>query len=151
MKTLREMIDIVEGNRELTPFEAGRADGLSAEPYENPYPEGSESYLEFRKGWHEGYGDGSAHLDEALGKKDLLTRLQKDLPKVNDPKNKDAEPVNWTGPKKGDYGHTGYQGHGMPTDKQERDRIRSDKQKGVKEEATPEAVQKINKLFQEKK
>jgi len=88
---------------------------------------------------------------EALGRKDLLARLQKDLPRVDDPKNKDAEPVNWTGPKKGDYGYTGYQGHGMPTDKQERDRIRADKQKGVKEEATPEAVQKINKLFQDKK
>jgi hypothetical protein len=49
--------------------------------------------------------------------------------KWRDPKNKDAEPVKWTGPKKGDYGYTGYQGHGMPTDKQERDRIRADKKK----------------------
>jgi hypothetical protein len=66
---------------------------------------------------------------EAIGKKDLISRLQKDLPRVDDPKNKDAEPVKWTGPKKGDYGHTGYQGHGMPTDKAERDRIRADKKK----------------------
>ena len=70
---------------------------------------------------------------EAISKKDLLSKLQKDLPKINDPKNKDAKPVKWTGPKKGDYGYTGYQGHGMPTDKQERDRIRADKKKGVAE------------------
>jgi hypothetical protein len=72
-------------------------------------------------------------MDEAISKKDLLSRLQKDLPKVNDPKNKDANPVVWTGPGKNDYGYTGYQGHGMPTDKQERDRIRADKKKGVAE------------------
>jgi hypothetical protein len=72
-------------------------------------------------------------MDEAISKKDLLSRLQKDLPKVNDPKNKDANPVVWTGPGKNDYGYTGYQGHGMPTDKQERDRIRADKKKGMAE------------------
>jgi hypothetical protein len=66
---------------------------------------------------------------EGIGKKDLLARLQKDLPRVDDPKNKDAEPVKWTGPKKGDYGYTGYQGHGMPTDRAERARIRADKKK----------------------
>jgi len=66
---------------------------------------------------------------EAISQKDLISRLQKDLPRIDDPKNKDAEPVKWTGPKKGDYGHTGYQGHGMPTDKAERDRIRADKKK----------------------
>jgi hypothetical protein len=70
---------------------------------------------------------------EAIGKKDLLNKLQKDLPKVTDPKNKNARPVAWTGPGKDDYGYTGYQGHGMPTDKQERDRIRADKKKGVAE------------------
>ena len=73
-------------------------------------------------------------VDEAISKKDLLARLQKDLPRVDDPKNKDAEPVKWTGPKKGDYGYTGYQGHGMPTDKAERDRIRADKKKGLPED-----------------
>jgi len=72
-------------------------------------------------------------MAEAISKKDLLGKLQKDLPKVNDPKNKDAKPVNWTGAGKDDYGYTGYQGHGMPTDKQERDRIRADKKKGVAE------------------
>jgi hypothetical protein len=70
---------------------------------------------------------------EAISKKDLVARLQKDLPKVTDPKNKNAQPVAWTGPGKDDYGYTGYQGHGMPTDKQERDRIRADKKKGVAE------------------
>ena len=69
-------------------------------------------------------------VTEAISKNDLLSKLQKDLPKVNDPKNKDAKPVNWTGPKKGDYGYTGYQGHGMPTDKQDR----ADKKKNVTEE-----------------
>lgn len=64
---------------------------------------------------------------EIMSKKDLIGNLQKSSPKINDPKNKDAPPVNWTGPKKGDYGHTGYQGHGMPTDKSERARIRADK------------------------
>ena len=71
---------------------------------------------------------------EAVGRKDLISRLQKDLPRIDDPKNKDAEPVKWTGPKKGDYGYTGYQGHGMPTDKAERDRIRADKKKGLPED-----------------
>jgi len=70
-------------------------------------------------------------MDEAISKKDLLGRLQKDLPKVTDPKNKDAKPVVWTGAGKDDYGYTGYQGHGMPTDKQERELAR--KKKGVAE------------------
>jgi DNA-binding protein H-NS len=78
------------------------------------------------------------HLNkESINTKDLISKLKKDLPKVNDPKNKDykhAKPVNWTGPKKDDYGYTGYQGHGMPTDKAERARIRADKKKGVAED-----------------
>jgi hypothetical protein len=73
-------------------------------------------------------------MSEAISKKDLVGQLQKDLPKVTDPKNKNARPVAWTGPGKDDYGYTGYQGHGMPTDKQERDRIRADKKKGVAED-----------------
>jgi hypothetical protein len=56
---------------------------------------------------------------ESISKKDLVSRLQKDLPKITDPKNKNAKPVKWTGPKSDeDYGYTGYQGHGMPADKQ---------------------------------
>jgi hypothetical protein len=74
-------------------------------------------------------------VSEAISKKDLLSRLQKDLPKVTDPKNKHAKPVAWTGPGKDDYGYTGYQGHGMPTDKQERELAR--KNKGVAEEQKP--------------
>jgi hypothetical protein len=66
-------------------------------------------------------------MSEAISKKDLVGRLQKNLPKITDPKNKDARPVAWTGPGKDDYGYTGYQGHGMPTDKQERDRKAKDK------------------------
>jgi len=77
----------------------------------------------------DGRFDEEQGVAEAISQKDLISRLQKDLPRIDDPKNKDAEPVKWTGPKKGDYGHTGYQGHGMPTDKAERDRIRADKKK----------------------
>jgi hypothetical protein len=75
----------------------------------------------------------SQGVAEAISKKDLLSRLEKDLPKVTDPKNKDVKPVEWTGAGKDDYGYTGYQGHGMPTDKAERARIRADKKKGVAE------------------
>jgi hypothetical protein len=77
------------------------------------------------------------NIGEAISKKDLVGRLQKDLPKITDPKNKDAKPAKWTGPGKDDYGYTGYQGHGMPTDKQERESakknkdVAEDKQKGV--------------------
>jgi hypothetical protein len=71
MKTLREMMDIIESAQtvtegvpnDLTPYEAGEADGLSGEPYENPYPEGSESYLEFRKGWFAGTKQAEANRD----------------------------------------------------------------------------------------
>ena len=35
----------------------------------------------------------------------------------------------WQGAKPGDYGYTGYQGHGMPTDRAEQARIRADKKK----------------------
>jgi hypothetical protein len=72
---------------------------------------------------------------EAISKKDLLGRLEKDLPKVTDPKNKHAKSVEWTGAGKDDYGYTGYQGHGMPTDKQERELAR--KKKGVAESSKP--------------
>jgi hypothetical protein len=64
------------------------------------------------------FGAESKEMDEAISKKDLISKLQKDLPKVTDPKNKNAKPVKWTGPKSDeDYGYTGYQGHGMPADK----------------------------------
>jgi hypothetical protein len=64
------------------------------------------------------FGAESKEMDEAISKKDLISKLQKDLPKVTDPKNKNAKPVKWTGPKSDeDYGYTGYQGHGMLADK----------------------------------
>lgn len=53
-----------EGRQELTPYEAGEADGLSNEPYENPYSEGSKSYAEFRKGYRAGYAE--RELDEGF-------------------------------------------------------------------------------------
>jgi hypothetical protein len=89
-----------------------------------------------------------AHLNkEATDTKDLISKLQKDLPKVNDPKNKDAKPANWTGPKKDDYGYTGYQGHGMPTDKQERQNSKKIKEEsGVSKSTETKFHKKLDKL-----
>lgn len=67
---------------------------------------------------------------EAINKKDLLNKITKDL---NTPfkkaksgqlksNGKDfTKGDHWQGAGPDDYGYTGYQGHGMPTDKQERD------------------------------
>jgi hypothetical protein len=72
MKTLREMMDLIEsaqvpvaegGSNDLTPYEAGEADGLSGEYYENPYVEGSKSYAEFRLGWRDGTKQAEANRD----------------------------------------------------------------------------------------
>lgn len=72
MKTLREMMDLIEtaqnpvvegGSNDLTPYEAGEADGLSGEYYENPYVEGSKSYTEFRQGWFAGTKQAEANRD----------------------------------------------------------------------------------------
>jgi hypothetical protein len=73
-------------------------------------------------------------MSESISKKDLIAKLTKDL-NSNKFKNTPVDPnrKDWTGAGKDDYGYTGYQGHGMPTDKQERDRIRADKKKGVAE------------------
>jgi hypothetical protein len=65
---------------ELTPYEAGEADGLSGEPYENPYPEGSGSYAEFRQGWREGYNESKQELDEEF---DLIESIIDDLAERN--------------------------------------------------------------------
>lgn len=51
-----------EGSQELTPYEAGHADGLSNEPYENPYREGSTRYVKFRDGYRAGHKE--QELDE---------------------------------------------------------------------------------------
>jgi hypothetical protein len=73
-------------------------------------------------------------MSEAINKKDLLSKVTKDL-NSGEFKNTpvDSNRKGWTGASKDDYGYTGYQGHGMPTDKQERARIRADKKKGVAE------------------
>jgi hypothetical protein len=73
-------------------------------------------------------------MSEAINKKDLVNRVTKDL-NSDKFKNTPVDPnrKGWTGAGKGDYGYTGYQGHGMPTDKQERARIRASKKKGVAE------------------
>ena len=84
------------------------------------------------------------NLDEAMNKNDLLGNVAKDLnPQFKKAKSGKLKASgdftkgdHWKGAKPGDYGYTGYQGHGMPTDKAERDRIRADKKKGVAEGAT---------------
>jgi len=48
---------------DLTPYEAGEADGLGGEYYDNPYPEGSKSYVEFRQGWRDGRKQAEANRD----------------------------------------------------------------------------------------
>ena len=77
---------------------------------------------------------------EALSKTDLLKQVSA---KLNDPKfrKQPADPTksftkgdHWQGAKPGDYGYTGYQGHGMPTDRAERARIRADKKKDLPED-----------------
>ena len=77
---------------------------------------------------------------EALSKTDLLKQVSA---KLNDPefRKQPADPTksftrgdHWQGAKPGDYGYTGYQGHGMPTDRAERARIRADKKKGLPED-----------------
>jgi hypothetical protein len=78
-------------------------------------------------------------VEEALSQKDLVKQVGDML---NDPefRKKPADPTksftrgdHWKGAGPDDYGYTGYQGHGMPTDKAERARIRADKKKGVAE------------------
>ena len=87
------------------------------------------------------------NLDEAMNKNDLLGNVAKDL----NTQFKKAKPGklkasgdftkgdHWQGAKPGDYGYTGYQGHGMPTDRAERERIRADKKKGVAEGTGPQS------------
>ena len=81
-------------------------------------------------------------MSEAINKKDLLSKVTKDL-NSDEFKNTPVDPnrKGWTGAGKDDYGYTGYQGHGMPTDKQERARIRADKKKGVAEGSRGSAIQ----------
>lgn len=81
-------------------------------------------------------------VSEAVSKKDLLKQVGD---KLNDPefRKQPADPTkhwergdHWKGAGPGDYGYTGYQGHGMPTDRAERARIRAEKKKGVAETVT---------------
>ena len=134
MKTFRELINLVEsaqsGRPELRTW-GNRATGETHYSIDGVEVEKDQYYQAWRadqkaKGNPDIKEQGVA---EAISRKDLISRLQKDLPRIDDPENKDAEPVKWTGPKKGDYGYTGYQGHGMPTDRAERARIRADKKK----------------------
>jgi hypothetical protein len=84
---------------------------------------------------HKQTTDKEQGVAEALSKTDLLKQVSA---KLNDPKfrKKPVDPTksftkgdHWQGAKPGDYGYTGYQGHGMPTDRAERARIRADKKK----------------------
>ena len=59
-----EQQGVAEGSMdELTPYELGEAEGLSGEYYENPYPEGSKSYAEYRQGWRDGTKQAEANRD----------------------------------------------------------------------------------------
>jgi hypothetical protein len=79
------------------------------------------------------------NMEEAVSRKDLLKQVGD---KLNDPEFR-KQPADttksftkgdhYTGPGPDDYGYTGYQGHGMPTDRAERASIRADKKKGVEE------------------
>jgi hypothetical protein len=88
MKTLREMIDLIESAQtpvaegipnDLTPYEAGEAAGLSGEYYENPYPEGSKRHAEFRLGWRDGTKQAEANRDidedQATAKMGLMSAM----------------------------------------------------------------------------
>ena len=139
MKTLREMMDLIEsaqsGRPELRTW--GNRDTGETHYAINGVEVSKDRYYQAWRADQQAQGNPDIkeqEVDETISQKDLISRLQKDLPRINDPKNKDAESVKWTGPKKGDYGYTGYQGHGMPTDKQERARIRADKKKGLPED-----------------
>jgi len=139
MKTLREMMDLIEsaqsGRPELRTW-GNRATGETHYAIDGVEVSKDRYYQAWRADQQaQGNPDiKDQEVDEAIGRKDLISRLQKDLPGIDDPKNKDAEPVKWTGPGKDDYGYTGYQGHGMPTDRAERARIRADKKKGLPED-----------------
>jgi len=151
MKTIRELINLIESAQNPVDDDVEHLANVAADAYWSgkfgmtsatekvkmardivqAVEDGRLSIEELRQDIRDLDNKGVA---EAISKNDLLNRLQKDLPRVDDPKNKDAEPVNWTGPKKGDYGYTGYQGHGMPTDRAERARIRADKKTGLPED-----------------
>jgi hypothetical protein len=68
-------------------------------------------------------------VNEALTRSDLSKHMVDTLKRPEKPgPNKPGTPGGaWTGPKKDDYGYTGYQGQGMPTDKQERELDRKKK------------------------
>ena len=108
-------------------------------PMKKPNGKPTRKALALRK-WHcEGVEHLDAMLHEAMSKKDLLNKLTKDL-NSDEFKNTPVDPNKrwekgdlYKGPGPDDYGYTGYQGHGMPTDKQERARIRANKKKGVAE------------------
>ena len=79
-------------------------------------------------------------MAEALSKTDLLKQVSAELnnpefrKKPVDPTKSFTRGDHWQGAKPGDYGYTGYQGHGMPTDRAERERIRADKKKDLPED-----------------
>jgi hypothetical protein len=68
-------------------------------------------------------------VNEALTRDNLFKQMADTLKRPEKPgPNKPGTPGGaWKGPKKDDYGYTGYQGHGMPTDKQERELDRKKK------------------------
>ena len=92
---------------------------------------------------------------EAASRDDLLTAVSKEL---NSEKFKNA-PVNpkrkgWTGPKPGSQEASHGYGHGYADSpenrKYDREIKKELKKKDIEKEATPEAVEKINRLYQNK-
>ena len=155
MKTIRELINLIETAQ--TPVAEDLIDHDAAEPlarhfaelYYNGLSSADEAKMAARV--YQQVVDGEMSIEqlkqhiaklekekgvaEALSKTDLLKQVSAEL---NNPefRKKPADPTksftrgdHWQGAKPGDYGYTGYQGHGMPTDRAERARIRADKKK----------------------
>ena len=158
MKTIRELINLIETAQNpakpiIAWVEPATCSTMSNDEYENN-PFANETgdwkpihtqeelavWQDRREEKKRGQALGQNPVAEALSKTDLLKQVSA---KLNDPefRKKPADPTksftrgdHWQGAKPGDYGYTGYQGHGMPTDRAERERIRADKKKGLPED-----------------
>jgi hypothetical protein len=151
--------DVMKAQREETIPEAKTIQGTALDKFRQAAAERARKHDDIERAMKARHAAGKEDMKgsidrlekqlnkEAIDTKDLISKLQKDLPKVNDTKNKDAKPVNWTGPKKDDYGYTGYQGHGMSTDKQERQASKKIKEEsGVSKSAETKFHKKLDKL-----
>ena len=132
---------VAEGSAELLKQEMPLVRHIERELAQHGYEKGTPEYNQMFKhaiAMYRKFGNVDAikqGVAEALSKTDLLKQVSAEL---NNPefRKKPADPTksftkgdHWQGAKPGDYGYTGYQGHGMPTDRAERARIRADKKK----------------------